>query len=172
MNRKISKVIDKLLDSSDSKVTLKTLETLFNTGIPFNLPHKFRFVELSDSKTLLKLPAIHKNKNHLGGLHACAIATLGEYPAGLTLIKKFGSSRYRLIMRRLQAEYFKQAREAVYGEVIVNHQELDEISYQLNHNDKAEITMTTNILDEHQEVLAVVQTTWQLKNWDKVSFKG
>lgn len=171
MNQQIYQLIDKLLRNSDSKTTLLALEKIFNTGIPFNIPHKFKFVELSHQKTLLKLPFILKNKNHLGGLHACAVATLGEYPAGLSLIKKFGASRYRLIMKRLQAEYFKQATTGVYGEVIIDHQELDQVGQKLKTDDSAEIIMTTNILNEDEEVIAVVQTTWQLKNWKKVSFK-
>ncbi|MBD63773.1 MAG: DUF4442 domain-containing protein [Halobacteriovoraceae bacterium] len=172
MNKQLSKLLDKLMAGSESKTKLVALETLFNQGIPFNIPHKFKFVEISHQKTVLKLPYIKKNKNHLGGLHACAVATLGEYPAGLTLVKKFGMSRYRLIMRRIQVEYFKQAKEALLGEVIVNHQELDQFGQQLQSEDMVEVEMTTNILNKSEEVIAVVHTVWQIKNWKKVSFKG
>ena len=171
MNRHTAKLIDRLLESSDSKFSLKALEKLFNLGIPFNLPHKFEFLEISSSKTLLKLPYIKKNQNHLGGLHACALATLGEYPAGLSLIKQFGSAKYRLIMRKLEADYFKQARGAVYGEVTCDPQVMAELTENLTAQDQAEVTLSTHIINQSQEVIAVIRTDWQVKNWEKVSFK-
>lgn len=172
MNKKMSKMIDKLLGSSNNKLGLMTIQKLFNSGIPFNLPHKFKFLELSDKKTRLQLPHIRKNQNHLGGIHACAIATLGEYPAGLTLIKKFGSSTYRLIMDEIHVNYLKQAKEALVGEVLVDEEELSRVESELKSENISKITIPTNILNKNNEVVAVVQTTWQLKNWDKVTFKG
>lgn len=170
MKDQINKIVDKLLESSENKASLLALEKLFNNNIPFNLPHKFKFVEMSHDKTVLKLPSIRKNKNHLGGIHACATATLGEYPAGLSLIKHLGISKYRLIMKKLEADYFKQSKDAITGEVEIDHDELERVKEELSKEDKAEITIATTIKNTNEEVIAVVQTTWQLKNWDKVTY--
>jgi hypothetical protein len=105
-------------------------------------------------------------------MHACGIATLGEYPAGLTLIKRFGSSKYRLIMEDLQANYIKQAKEELVGEVIADKEELLRVEKELSSQDSSKITLVTNILNTHDEIVAVVQTTWQMKNWKSVTFKG
>jgi acyl-coenzyme A thioesterase PaaI-like protein len=172
MNKKLSKLIDKLLLNSENTVVLKTLQKLFNTGIPFNLPHKFKFIELSDRKTRLSLPYKRVNKNHLGGMHACAIATLGEYPAGLTLIKRFGSAKYRLIMGKLEGDYIKQGRGDLIGEVTIAQEEFERVEKELSETNKSEITIATNILNESEEIIAVIQTTWQLKSWESVTFKG
>ena len=162
--------MDNWLQGDVSKLKLKALETMFNNGIPFNTPHKFKFTQITNQKTLITLPFIRKNKNHLGGIHACAVATLGEYPAGLSIIKRFGASRYRIIMKRIQVEYFKQAKEELVGEVIINQKEFDEVEKKLTTEDQVDIVMTTNILNGSDEVISVVHTTWQLKNWTKVSF--
>ena len=171
MNKKLSNLIDKLLLKSDSIIALKAIEKLFNIGIPFNLPHKFKFIELTEQKTRLLLPYKRVNQNHLGGMHACAIATLGEYPAGLALIKRFGSSKYRLIMSKLEGDYLKQGRENLFGDVSIDEDEFIRIENELKSSDVSEITISTNILNMKEEVIAVIQTTWQLKNWNKVSFK-
>ena len=171
MNKKLSFLVDNLLDKSETRLALKALEKLFNTGIPFNMPHKFKFLELSDNKTQLKLPYKRVNQNHLGGMHACAIATLGEYPAGLSLIKRFGSSKYRLIMSKLEGDYIKQGRGDITGVVEIDESEFSRVENELTENDQSEIIISTNILNTNDEVIAVIQTTWQLKNWDKVSFK-
>ncbi len=171
MNKKIEKLVDYLLQNSEDKIKLKALEKLFNSGIPFNLPHKFKFNQLTDTHTILELPHIRKNKNHLGGMHACAIATLGEYPAGLSLIKYFGISKYRLIMRHLEVEYFKQSKEALTGDVETDLAKYSQMKEELKINDKSEIKIQTSIKNQSNEVIAIVHTTWQLKNWKKVSYK-
>lgn len=172
MHKIVSEITDQLLQKSDNPVALKALEKLFNSGIPFNNLHKFKFIELSDKKTLLKLPYIKANKNHLGGIHACASATLGEYPAGLTLIKRFGSSKYRLVMSKMQADYIKQAKEELYGIVEIEEEEFERIETELQEQDKSEITIVTTIQTKDEEVIAIIQTSWQLKNWKKVTYKG
>ena len=171
MNKIINEMTDKLLANSTNKLALKALEKLFNTGIPFNRQHKFKFTAISEGKTQLKLPHIRANKNHLGGIHACATATLGEYAAGLTLIKKFSSSKYRLVMSKMEADYIKQAKEDLYGVVEIEKEELERIENELAAGDKSEITIVTNIFTKEDEIIAVIQTSWQLKKWNRVTYK-
>lgn len=171
MNKALSKLIDKLIKNSTNKAALAVIEKMFNNGIPFNLPHKFKFIELSDKKVQVRLPFIKKNKNHLGGIHACATATLGEYTAGLSLIKIFGSSSHRLIMEEIHVNYIKQAKEELIGEVLIDPNEVCRITDELRDVRSSKMNIVTNILNKNLEVVAVVQTKWQLKCWDKVSFK-
>jgi acyl-coenzyme A thioesterase PaaI-like protein len=170
MKKKVIELVDKLIASSDRKAALIAIEKIFNNRIPFNLPHKFKFLELTEAATRLKLPYKKVNQNHLGGMHACAITTLGEYPAGLSLIKRFGSSKYRLIMTKLEADYIKQAMGELVGDVEIDHDEFNRIEQELEIADKATIIMVTNIKNTEDEIVSVVQTHWQLKNWKSVSF--
>jgi acyl-coenzyme A thioesterase PaaI-like protein len=172
MNTKLSQYTDKLLKNSSQAFALKIIEKIFNIGIPFNFSRSFKLIELSEVKTKIKMPCIRANKNHLGGMHACAIATLGEYAAGLSLIKRFGSSDYRLIMKELKTDYIKQASNDLYGEVTIEKAELDQVESIIATDEKASISVLTNILNAQDEVVAVVQTEWQLKGWQAVTFKG
>ncbi|MBX7175295.1 MAG: peptide chain release factor 2, partial [Saprospiraceae bacterium] len=43
------------------------------------------------------------NLNHLKGLHACSLATLGEFTAGMSLLHALRSMDYRLIMKEIKA---------------------------------------------------------------------
>ena len=81
-------LIEKLLKKSENPYSRWLLEKALNRGIPFNLPHRFSFLKVTDNETQIKLPFIRKNMNHLRGFHSCAMATLGEYPAGLLILKK------------------------------------------------------------------------------------
>lgn len=172
MRKEITKLIDKLIENSQHTFALKALEKLFNNNIPFNKPHKFKFVEMADKSTRLSLPLIRVNKNHLGGMHACAIATLGEYPAGLTLIKYFGSTRYRIVMAEINIKYLKQAKTDLIGHAEITDEDIAKVESELNTEKKSTLVVKTNILNTSDEVVAEVYSTWQLKDWDAVSFKS
>lgn len=170
MVRKIANILDKLLAGSESRVTLITLNKLLNSGIPFNKPHKFKFLSLTATEAKVQAPKIRVNKNHLGGIHACATATIGEYAAGLLIIKNFGVSNYRLIMKKLEVDYIKQSKEDLISNANLDSEELKRVNQELKSSGDSEVVMIANITNQEEEVIAVVQTTWQLKSWDQVTF--
>jgi acyl-coenzyme A thioesterase PaaI-like protein len=171
MKGKVSELVDFLLRNSHKKIYLKMSEILLHIGIPFNIPHHFRFMDLSANRSVLKLPLKWKNKNHLGGAHACAIATLGEFTAGLLLTRALGSSTYRIIMTDLYVDYLKQGRTHLYGTALITDQEINIITRNAEENGVVTHKMQTEVKDEKQEKVAVVTTTWQFKDWSQTSFK-
>ncbi len=171
MNEKLRKITDYLLRKSYDKFALQSLNKLLNLAIPFNIPHKFKYIELSDYKAIIEIPYSKLNQNHLGGIHACAIATLGEYPAGLIILKHFGIANYRIIMKDLKVDYIKQAKESLRGQADLTIEDVEVIKEELREKNQSNINMITNIMNSHDEVIAIVQTTWQLKNWKDVSFQ-
>lgn len=172
MKDKLNKIVDKLLETSEKKHSLFILQRLFNSSIPFNLPHKIKFLEMSKEKTRLLLPYIRHNKNHLGGIHACATATLGELTTGMTIIKQFGGTSYRYIMEEIQINYLKQAKEEVTSEAIIDEEELTRVYQELSDEKKSSVVIVANILNKNLEVIAVVQSKWQIKDWAAVKFKN
>ena len=171
MNEKMRQITDYLLRKSQSKFALETLNKMLNIAIPFNIPHKFKYLELSEQKAVIEIPYNKMNQNHLGGIHACAIATLGEYPAGLIILKHFGIANYRIIMKDLRVDYIKQAKSSLLGVAQLSPEDVEVIKSQLSKEGHSLINMVTNIMTEQEEIVAIVQTTWQLKNWKDVSFQ-
>lgn len=94
------KLIDKLM-ANPTKLNLVALDKVLRLGIPFNAPHGFAIRNISPDEVKVSLPNRKLNHNHIGGIHACAMATVGEYCAGLSLLSRFGISKYRLIMSEL-----------------------------------------------------------------------
>src|SRR5436190_21088311 len=84
---------------------LKVLNWALNRMIPFNKPHGFRIIEISDSHLKTLIPYKKKNFNHIRGLHACALATISEFTTGFLLVSKLDEKKYRLIMQRLERDY-------------------------------------------------------------------
>ena len=171
MSKKLFQFVDKLLENSHKPITLKVIEKLFIQGIPFNKPHGFKFNKLDFDEVEVFLPYKRLNKNHLNTVHACAIATLGEFPAGLTLTKNLGSAKYRYIMTELKSTYHKHANTDLRGIAKLPKDKLDKLINDLSSQGVATIILETNIINTKEEEVATVQTQWQVKDWKKVRKK-
>lgn len=171
MNKKISKLIDQLLEKAHKPMTLKLIEKLFINGIPFNKPHGFKFKKIDDKEVIIFLPYKRLNKNHLNTMHACAIATLGEFPAGLVLTKNLGSANYRYVMTELKATYEKHANTDLLGSSKLPQRKLNALLKELEQKGVGKIILTTDITNTRDERVAIIQTEWQIKSWDKVKRK-
>lgn len=152
-------------------MTNKILMQFLQRLIPFNRPHHFSLKKISKSEVCLKIPLIRNNKNHLKGMHACAIATLGEYTAGLLLIQNFSFSRFRLILKKLQVDYHYQGRTNLHSIAKISKKELHIITKKLKNNDQVISTINCEVYDKKENHIATITTSWQLKKWAMVSTK-
>jgi acyl-coenzyme A thioesterase PaaI-like protein len=165
MNKSLFKYLDILFTKSENRTGLIALQKLFLIGIPFNKPHGIKFKKLTQFESVLELANKRANHNHLGGIHACAIATLGEFSAGLLLCKNFATFRYRIIMKDLHVEFYKQGRSVLSSAAQITTDQIDAILRQLQSDVKADIELQTNIFNGQNELIAKVTTKWQLKDW-------
>jgi acyl-coenzyme A thioesterase PaaI-like protein len=168
--KKLYSIIDQLLRKPEG-INLFLLNKFLRIGIPFNGPHNFKISKLSADEVIILLPSKRINHNHLGGVHACAMATVGEYCAGLALLKTFGISKYRLILAELNVQYLYQGRtdlvgicnpNQIHGEVVQKYLERDGQFYQ---------HLETIIKNSEGKEVALIRTLWQLKSWEIVKTK-
>jgi acyl-coenzyme A thioesterase PaaI-like protein len=112
---------------------------LLNRGlwfkIPFNLPHKVRIMEIGDETISMELPFIRSNKNHINGIHACALATLCEYVSGLSLVRFLPADKYRIILKDIHIIYHYQAKTKVTAQFTADKMLLNEIRSELQKAD-------------------------------------
>jgi acyl-coenzyme A thioesterase PaaI-like protein len=78
--------------------------------IPFNRPHGFKVVPLPEGGISVQIPYWRINRNHIKGIHACALATAAEMCSGLSVLEHLDPKHYRLIMRSLHMDYHYQAK--------------------------------------------------------------
>lgn len=162
--------MDNLL-AKPTKLNLIALDKLLRFGIPFNAPHGFKIKSLSRDGVLISLPNRKLNHNHLSGIHACAMATVGEYCAGMSLLTSFGISKYRLIMSEMNVKYTYQGRVDLEGFCSPTQIDVEKVREGLEKEGKYSQTLTTIIREQNGREVAVVTTTWQLKNWEQVKTK-
>ncbi|HXH75279.1 MAG TPA: DUF4442 domain-containing protein [Bacteriovoracaceae bacterium] len=164
------KLIDALL-ARPGRFNLMTLNKVLTFGIPFNAPHGFKIKELSAEKVVISLPNKKLNHNHLGGIHACAMATVGEFCAGMSLLTTFGISRYRLILAELHVQYTYQGRTDLEGSCLISQIDKALLTQSLDQDGKYLQELKTIIKDVNAKEVAVITTLWQIKDWKKVNTK-
>jgi len=151
---------------------MKKLNFIMHRMIPFNKPHKIDLIETAAERVRAKIPYTKKNFNHIKGIHACGLATAGEYCAGLLLLSNLPSDKYRIIMKSLKAEYVYQAKMDAIATYELSKQDLNtKIVDRLKTEDFVYHTCEVIIEDVEKNKIATITTEWQVKSWDKVKLK-
>lgn len=144
------------------------LTRVFWWWIPFNKPHRFRIVSLWEGCAEVQAPNRRWNRNHLGTMHACSLATIGEYAAGLALLGAFKPADFRLIMSRLEVDYVRRAQGAICSKAELTHSDLEAVRSSLSAEGVTQFTVTSVLTDSGGELVATARTQWQVKAWSKV----
>ena len=140
--------------------------------VPFNKPHRLRITAITDDEVQIELPYIRKNLNHVGGIHACALATLCEYASGLCLLKHLPPKEYRIVMKGLNMTYHYQAKTAVRVKFRVTKEELNnDILIPLRDTESVFKDYQVDVFDEAENHICTGIINWQIKPWSKVRTK-
>ena len=143
-----------------------------NWTIPFNRPHGFKVVPLEQGGISVQIPNWRINRNHINGIHACAMATASEMCSGLSVLETLNPKKYRLIMRSLHMEYHYQAKQKASAVCVPTDEELEQsVLGPLRTADSADHTSIVKVHDVSGNHLATGTVTWQVKEWSKVRTK-
>ncbi|MEX2528496.1 MAG: DUF4442 domain-containing protein [Gemmatimonadota bacterium] len=134
--------------------------TLFSFGLGLMVPYtgsiRPRVLELQPGRAVVRLRDRRRIRNHLGSIHALAIANLGELAGGLALLTALPPGR-KGIVTRLQTEYLKKARGTLQA-----RGEVDSPSFPWG-ADEIETTVVATVWDEEGDEVARVVAHWRLR---------
>ncbi len=170
-DNQMEKIYALIKKAKQSKQSLWLLNQILKFAIPFNKPHGFKITAINDGSITTFAPYHKKNFNHLRGIHACAIATVGELAAGLSLMNHFSPAQYRFIMSHMDIDYHYQAKKSIFAHTMLSPSDKENILNQLKENDKILQEVFTEIHDIDNEKIATVKTVWQIKDWNSVKTK-
>ncbi|MDF1796141.1 MAG: YiiD C-terminal domain-containing protein [Coxiellaceae bacterium] len=160
-----------LKQAQTSKFKLWLLNRVALRMIPFNNQHGFIIKKITDESLETIAPYQRRNFNHLKGIHACGLATIGELSAGLLLLSIFNPTKYRVIMSHLEVDYHYQAKMGTRSIAEMKQPEQQELLAKLDSGEAILKKMESNLYDGDNNHIATVHTTWQLKPWSKVKTK-
>jgi acyl-coenzyme A thioesterase PaaI-like protein len=145
------------------------LNVVLPFAVPFNRPHSFKVREVGELSLDVYLPMRRSNKNHLGSLHACSLATAAEMSTGLLLLRHFPFDSYRLIMRSMNMEYFHQGRTSAIAHAEITPTLIESISRNSDLGDSGVmVEISSELFDDEKVLLARGIFEWQLKSWEQV----
>ena len=139
--------------------------------IPFNRPHRISVLEVSTKGCKVFLPDRRRNRNHLGTMHACAIATAAEYVSGLNLVEACDMSKFRLIMSKIVVDYIRRPNGSCIAESSLSKSDLSLINKGLDAEGVTKFDMLSTVTDSKNETVAKATIHWQVKSWEKVHVK-
>ncbi len=152
-----------------SRWAMRKLNFLLGMGIRFNRPHGIRIHKVEAEAVTTRIDLRKINTNHIGGIHACGLATAAEFCSGLVLLRKVDPRKYRLIMQKLEVQYHYQARKDAFARFSMSADESKKfITGPLDTEEAIFHTCEVPVHDTDGQLLCTAFTTWQIKRWDKV----
>jgi acyl-coenzyme A thioesterase PaaI-like protein len=169
MNPYIGSLISREITRAEtSSLHLWILNRLLLYVIPFNRPHGLKVLHISRTDVDISLPYRIRNQNHVGGLHACALATCAEYAAGLILLYNFLPDKNRLLLKRLEITFEKQARAGVTARCTIEPAYLRLLNESLLENGSFFVSLPVEVRSDKNDVVCRLQVDWQVKRWELV----
>jgi acyl-coenzyme A thioesterase PaaI-like protein len=140
----------------------RALDLMLTVGIPFNRWLGLSITEINPCEVVIQSPSRKLRENHVGGAHACAIALMGEYPAGLLVAQQFPIDKYRFVISELHVAYHKQGFGRLSASALA-----PAIWPQLAPRAKDSrmegwVDLETKISNEKREAVATAKTRWQV----------
>lgn len=165
-----AKIVEK---AKHSTFYLKLLNWALYRMVPFNKPHGFKIVEISDYRLKTIMPYKKRNFNHIKGLHACGLATISEFATGFLLLSNLDMKKYRMILQRLEVNYLYQGKMDAIAEFTISKEWLEEkILQPLRTHDSVVVPCEVMIHDLKGNHLTTGIVHWQFKEWGKVKTKA
>lgn len=146
------------------------LNLVLRRTVPFNAGHGLRILSLNDRSIEVVLPYRRANLNHVGTLHACALATLAEYCSGALLYSQLGFATYRLILTGLQMTYHLRSASDAFARLTIEPDWLTtHVESPLALQGSASIALTVNVADSEGRLLCTAEIHWHIKPWSAIS---
>jgi acyl-coenzyme A thioesterase PaaI-like protein len=147
------------------KIRNRVLDLVMSYNVPFNRWLGLHIDEIADNHVVITSPPTRLRQNHVGGTHACCLALMSEYAAGMCIANHYGIEEHRLIIGKLEIDYHKQGKGKLRSEAKAPA-EWPELT-----NGEVWIDMVTEVRDEKNDLISVCKTKWQLKDWSQVGKK-
>lgn len=164
MNPALAKRAGRALDAARNG-NPRAMDRLMRMALPFNRPHRIRIAGVTEDHVEVSLPSRRSNFNHLGGMHACAIATALEFASGASILLEVGMQDYRIIMSRLEIDYLAKPKGNCTARAQRNTPAVLGLTGVLESEGVARLVQPSSLYDASGEHCAEATVHWHLKAW-------
>lgn len=114
-----------------------------------------KFLELTEERAVLRLANKRRVQNHIGTLHAAAVALLGETATGAVFGMSVPDDKFP-ILRSMRINYIKRSQGALRAEAWLSAEQRASFA----RDEKGDIAVPVKITDETGEPTVEAEFTW------------
>lgn len=143
------------------------LGLLLRLVVPFNRSLRPRVRAVSARKVEIEVPYRKAALNHVGGMHACALATAAEITTGVLLLVHLDPAEFRILMTSMEIVYHVQARSAVRASANIDEESgLSAVVEEALSQGTAHCTLTSQVYDNENRLVCEGIFDWHIKRWN------
>ncbi|NHB58795.1 DUF4442 domain-containing protein [Acinetobacter sp. 194] len=131
------------------------LSKVFGRVVPMVGTAKIRYLEVSHSKVVVKLENHKTMQNHIGQVHACAMALIAETATGFVTGMNVPDSSIVLI-KSLHVDFKRPSKGALTATATLTDEQINA----MQHSDKGETLVNVIVTDESGEAPIQCQMLW------------
>ena len=133
----------------------RAISTLFGFKVRFAGTGGVHFEELSESRAVAHMRNRSKVRNHIGGIHAAAMALLAETATGAVFGMNVPAGRLPLL-KSMHIDYLKRAQGALRAEAMLTEQQRQAMQA----DEKGEAEVAVRVTDESGESPIECRMLW------------
>ncbi len=103
------------------------------------------------------------NQNHIGSMYAGALFTLAEIPGGALFLTSFNTQRFYPVLKSMQIDFKRPALGDIRVTARLSDADIQRIEQQAETDGKAPYTLTLELKNAQNEVVAISQGQYQLR---------
>ncbi|MFQ3229544.1 DUF4442 domain-containing protein [Reinekea sp.] len=153
LNR-VARIVSKLKKSPEFMHSW-VLSTAFGYMIPYAGRTKVRIEQLTDSKSIITIKNRRKVQNHIGSIHATAIAIAAESATGYLVAMNVPDSSVPVI-KTLKVDYEKRCKGNIKAVATLTEEQRDQIRTQ----EKGELAVAVTITDSENKEPVQCEMVW------------
>lgn len=145
-----------------ASMPLEPIKALVEKSFPFVERCGVQLLEASEGCCKMLMP-LEPNRNHIGTMYAGALFTLAELPGGVVYITSFDTSRFYPIVKNLDLRFRRPAATDIIVSAELSQAESIRVQKQAEEIGKCDYQWTLELKDTSGEVVAIAETTYQLR---------
>lgn len=131
--------------------------------VPFAAAAGLSVIHSEPGHAVIRIPNERRNQNHVGTIHAAALALVGETAGGLALLGHPKVSGLLLLAKGLQIRYRRPAKGAANASARVGEDELDAALAKMAVDGKVDLPLKVEVKSDEGELLCELSIDFHLR---------
>ena len=162
---KLLSIVNRINSTAPTFLRSPLLSYVFNSNIKYAGTTGIEIVEWNTHQVVVNLKNRRKIQNHLGGIHATAMATLAESTSGMIFGIHLNDTTHIPLLKRMEIQYVKRAIGDLQAVATITQDQIDEIQT----TSKGSSIIQVNVTDDtgNEPIKCEMEWAWTTKKSKK-----